>query len=376
MTNLLVTIQPSNKIKNNMKTFTTYAEKKAKQILNLLQGYTKGIRITAILILLLMGVSNAWGAGYNGESHVYLKVNGTTKYYKVSTESWSTGASLPGTWGGVLKDQTFSNIYELQIVGGAVGGWTNPGESISGTLYYKITTTTTTPSSGWTNFGSIASKSTYSNSNCFYYKDNGSTDVTPRTSGTHYLHIKITDGGGNNRTSYVKITVPSYTVAGSSAILGTDWDVTDTNNDMVWSTGTKYTLTKSNVTLNKNTTYKCKVALNHAWTTAYPNQDKEFTVNEDGNYNVTFTFDASSKTVEVSTTRLYAVIYNGNNQTSGSVPATSYYPSGSTITVASNSGNLSKTGYDFAGWNEKSDGKGTNYTAFFKYHSLRTMDTC
>ena len=42
-----------------MKTFTTYAEKKAKQILNLLQGYTKGIRITAILILLLMGVSNA-----------------------------------------------------------------------------------------------------------------------------------------------------------------------------------------------------------------------------------------------------------------------------------------------------------------------------
>ena len=43
-----------------MKTFTTCAEKKAKQILNLLQGYTKGIRITAILILFLMGVSNAW----------------------------------------------------------------------------------------------------------------------------------------------------------------------------------------------------------------------------------------------------------------------------------------------------------------------------
>ena len=44
-----------------MKTFTTYAEKKAKQFLNLLQGYTKGIRITAILILLLMGVNSAWG---------------------------------------------------------------------------------------------------------------------------------------------------------------------------------------------------------------------------------------------------------------------------------------------------------------------------
>ena len=43
-----------------MKTFTTYATK-AKQILNLLQGYTKSIRLTAILILLLMGVNNVWG---------------------------------------------------------------------------------------------------------------------------------------------------------------------------------------------------------------------------------------------------------------------------------------------------------------------------
>lgn len=51
-----------------MKTFTNYAEKKAKQFLNLLQGYTKGIRTTAILILLLMGVSNAWG-----ETVLFLK---------------------------------------------------------------------------------------------------------------------------------------------------------------------------------------------------------------------------------------------------------------------------------------------------------------
>ena len=43
-----------------MKTFTNCAEKKAKQFLNLLQGYTKGTRMTAILVLLLMGVSSAW----------------------------------------------------------------------------------------------------------------------------------------------------------------------------------------------------------------------------------------------------------------------------------------------------------------------------
>ena len=56
-----------------MKTFTNYAEKKAKQILNLLQGYTKGIRITAILILLLMGVSNAWAVNHTGGYVYFLK---------------------------------------------------------------------------------------------------------------------------------------------------------------------------------------------------------------------------------------------------------------------------------------------------------------
>ena len=63
-----------------MKTVTTYAVKKAKQFLNLLQGYTKGIRMTAILILLLMGVSNAWadnGAIY-GVYFTYTH-NGTDK---------------------------------------------------------------------------------------------------------------------------------------------------------------------------------------------------------------------------------------------------------------------------------------------------------
>ena len=55
-----------------MKTVTNYAEKKAKQILNLLQGYTKGIRITAILILLLMGVSNAWGADVQKDAIIYF----------------------------------------------------------------------------------------------------------------------------------------------------------------------------------------------------------------------------------------------------------------------------------------------------------------
>lgn len=61
----------------------------------------------------------------------------------------------------------------------------------------------------------------------------------------------------------------------------------------------------------------------------------------------------------------YSITYNDNGSTSGSAPAdaNSPYASGSTITVLGNTGNLTKTGYSFAGWNTAADGNGTTYTA-------------
>ena len=76
-------------------TFTTYAEKKAKQFLNLLQGYTKGIRMTAILILLLMGVNNAWAITFSG-GYIYfdnsIGINQTYIQLCARQSSW-TGVS-------------------------------------------------------------------------------------------------------------------------------------------------------------------------------------------------------------------------------------------------------------------------------------------
>ena len=81
-----------------MKTFTNCAEKKVKQFLNLLQGYTKGIRMTAILVLLLMGVSNALGnnAGFWETNAVLLKYytggsNDTEYYHSSSAETKNLG---------------------------------------------------------------------------------------------------------------------------------------------------------------------------------------------------------------------------------------------------------------------------------------------
>ena len=60
----------------------------------------------------------------------------------------------------------------------------------------------------------------------------------------------------------------------------------------------------------------------------------------------------------------YSVTYDGNGNTSGSVPTdNAAYTSGQSVTVAGNTGSLAKTGYAFGGWNTQADGLGTNYAA-------------
>ena len=61
---------------------------------------------------------------------------------------------------------------------------------------------------------------------------------------------------------------------------------------------------------------------------------------------------------------IYTVTYNGNGNTGGSVPTdATVYGSNATVTVASNSGSLTRTGYAFSGWNTAADGSGAHYTA-------------
>ena len=88
-----------------MKTFTNCAEKKVKQFLNLLQGYTKGIRMTAILVLLLMGVSNAWGEYFTkGELKFYTDAEGD--------KTWSFGTGSVGDW--VIQSDVTKGFYLKQ----------------------------------------------------------------------------------------------------------------------------------------------------------------------------------------------------------------------------------------------------------------------
>jgi uncharacterized repeat protein (TIGR02543 family) len=61
----------------------------------------------------------------------------------------------------------------------------------------------------------------------------------------------------------------------------------------------------------------------------------------------------------------YAITYDGNSSTGGTVPAVTT-GSGS-VTLRSNSGTLVRTGYNFTGWNTAANGSGTHYAVSAAY---------
>lgn len=85
--------------------------------------------------------------------------------------------------------------------------------------------------------------------------------------------------------------VHTYTVAGSEAILGIAWDPSATINDMIEQPDGTYKLIKEDVTLHKATNYEYKVAIDHDWNHGEAGSNSTLTVEKDGRYNVTFTYD-------------------------------------------------------------------------------------
>ena len=57
----------------------------------------------------------------------------------------------------------------------------------------------------------------------------------------------------------------------------------------------------------------------------------------------------------------YAISYNGNGATSGTVPSAGTFTTGGSYTAQSNSGSLDKSGFTFAGWNTSASGNGSDY---------------
>lgn len=94
----------------------------------------------------------------------------------------------------------------------------------------------------------------------------------------------------------VSMFATTWTVAGSNtAILGSEWSATDTNNDMVQD-GTYWYLVKSGFANESGLELKFKICQDHAWTTAYPASDYEITIPA-GNTKVHFMFNTEGNSV-------------------------------------------------------------------------------
>ena len=75
-----------------------------------------------------------------------------------------------------------------------------------------------------------------------------------------------------------------------------------------------------------------------------------------------FTMPASDVEIHATFTPInYTVTYDGNGASGGQVPAAQTYAYGSSIMVSGNTGNLTKDGFKFVGWNTQKDGKGIDY---------------
>ena len=240
-------------------TFTTYAEKKAKQFLNLLHGYTKGIRTTAILILLVMGVANAWAANIAANTKLYLEPNSNWKsdnarfaaYFFGNGETWVSMTALTTCDGKTVYEVTSPNKSYTNVIfcrmnpSAAANNWDNKWNQTSDLTYdgtknlytvkegtwdkgggtwsaYTFTVTINSTSNGTINVTAGGSTTSVTTSNKTINVAPNSSITVAFTPNTGYeldsYKIKI----GNNSES-TKTSGQDFTICGNTTISATSF---------------------------------------------------------------------------------------------------------------------------------------------------------
>lgn len=122
-------------------------------------------------------------------------------------------------------------------------------------------------------------------------------------------------------------------------------------------------------TANSGTSWTTIPSTSYPYALIVPNADNSLTT-------ITIIPSTGTKYVSPSLPK-YTVEYNGNGNTSGTLPIPQYmnpYISGTTsITLGTNSGVLAKTGYTFGGWNTAADGTGTSYAVSATYNGTASL---
>ena len=249
-----------------------------------------------------------------------------TKLYLVPSANWNQSnarfaAYFFGSgeaWVSMTKVSGESNLYEVTTPSGS---WTN-------VIFCRMNPSAS--ANNWNNKWNQTSDLTYNGtSNCYTVKE-GTWDKgggTWSSYGNSCAHANVgpaatcttdqvcTDCGdpvasalGHTYNSAHLCTrcneQASFTVVGSGAHLGTEWDTGNTANDMTYADGV-YTKVYTNVAAGS---YKLKVARDHDWGTAYPDADKAYTVATAGS-TVTVTLKGTTVTITVEAPHVHSYFY-------------------------------------------------------------------
>ena len=403
-----------------MKTFTNCAEKKAKQFLNLLQGYTKGIRMTAILVLLLMGVSNAWGV-----ERIYLKLN-----------TWKT--SDGGRYAAYLFNNNgkeyWQNMYETSIANVLACDIPADGITYNEVIFVRLNPSGSDPSNGgnnWNNKWNQSGDITLQKNKLFTAYVNWDSWTGAWSTITWYITGSFNEWKTNNSaTSYTLNANTTYEFKVYSPQVGyfsntgtmvrgnhSNWemfanvgncklttDIAGTyiftyNGDKMnvtypedcylpgtfngWAENAASSLKSGSVTLNlaANTTYTFKIhnfgATSESWhgntgtmtrancTNWEMKEDADCKITTDFAGNYTFTYDRSTQKLSVTYPAAYTVTYGvGTNKGTASVTTSPNITSGSFALPSTSitfSKGATKEGYTWKGWYSNAAGTGTNF---------------
>ena len=268
-----------------MKTFTTYAEKKAKQFLNLLQGYTKGIRFTAILILLLMGVNSAWAVDHTGGYIYFLKPS-----------TWTESKVMM-----FIGHDSYTSVYEMTKVSNTDNLYRYTMPLWGGATYVAFANAGSVWGSGSWGSSNRTNAPHYTN----VYKDYGFN------SGSYYVVVPASTSNNANITINYKSSATNLNLTTRANVYGS----TDGGSTYA-SKAAAGTVSVSGYYMSNSSTASTRSAVSstssqaYASTTLAPGSTATFKATASTGYEFVGWFDAASGGTAVSTSDTYTYKYD------------------------------------------------------------------
>ena len=294
-----------------MKTFTNCAEMKAKQFLNLLQGYTKGIRMTAILVLLLMGVSDALGATIDNISDVWME--GSMNSWENKPTNWKFSKADNNDnnhYIGTFYIPYSSTKYEFKIRC-AGSGWTDGSLFAIGGYWFTSDNYDFNKNMPNENVGNdliecISTSSGYIKLDCqFWGNYNSNSRLVIKQSAVDALSPSLSA----SNTSLIKSGTSKITAScsgGSGSYTYTYKVICDgsdvTNSTLSATTGASVTFTAPSVTGKKTYTITVTAKDSHALLSGLATKTATKTITVEEAHNVTVSYKYGSTTIKTNTT--------------------------------------------------------------------------